>query len=78
VERPINLNSKNVYEIMVKGDIDLSRLTDFAELNVQTATITEEGHHPTLFRMTMDQAGLVGLLRRIHGLGMVLLSIRRV
>lgn len=78
MERPINLNSKNVYEIMVKGDIDLSRLTDFAELNVHTATITEERHHPALFRITTDQAGLVGLLRRIHGLGMVLLSIRRV
>ena len=78
MERPINLNSENVYEIMVKGDIDPSRLTAFAELDDQTLTVTVGGHQPTLFRITMDQAGLVGLIRRMHGLGMVLLSIRRV
>ncbi len=78
MEKSINLNSKSVYEIMVKGDIDLSRLTDFAELDVQTLTVTVGGHQPTLFRIAMDQTGLVGLIRRMHGLGMVLLSVRRV
>ena len=78
MEKPANLNSKNVYEIAVQGDIDLSWLTGFGEVDVQPEVIAARGHHRTLFRIATDQAGLVGLLRRIHGLGMVLFSISQV
>ncbi len=78
MEKPTGLNSENVYEIMVRGDIELSWLTGLAEVDVQTENITGSGHQPTPFRIVTDQAGLVGLIRRMHGLGIVLLSIRRV
>ncbi len=78
MDKPVNLNSENVYEITVKGDVDMSWLKDFAQVDVRTEIITGRGLQPTLFKVVADQAGLVGLVRRMHGLGIVLLSIRQV
>ncbi len=78
MEKPVNLNSQNVYEITVKGEVDVSWLIGFGEVDIQTEIITERGLQPTLFKVVTDQAGLVGLIRRMHGLGTVLLSIRQV
>ncbi len=78
MEKPVNLNSENVYEIMVGDDIDMSWLKDFAAADVRTEIIAERGPQPTLFKIVTYQAGLVGLIRRMHGLGIVLLSIRQV
>lgn len=74
--QPFNLNSENVYEITVWGEIDVSWLTDFGEVDVQTEIIAGRGHQTTLAKVVTDQAGLVGLIRRLHGLGVVLLSVR--
>jgi hypothetical protein len=78
VVKPINLNSKNVYEIVVRGEIDVTWLRGFGEVEVQTKIITGGEHQSTLSKIVTDQAVLVGLIRRMHGLGMVLLSIRQV
>jgi hypothetical protein len=78
VEQPISLNSENVYEITVRGEIDVSWLTGFGEVDVQTEIIAGGEHQSKLFKIVMDQAGLVGLIRRLHGLGIVLLSVRQV
>jgi hypothetical protein len=74
VEQPINLNSENTYEITVRGEIDVSWLTDFGD--VQTGVIAG-GHRAKRFKIVTDQAGLVGLIRRLHGLGVVLVSVRQ-
>ena len=75
--QPINLDSENVYEITVRGEIDVSWLTGFGEVDVQTEIIAGEEHQSTLSKIVTDQAGLVGLIRRLHGLGVVLVSIRQ-
>ncbi len=77
MEKPINLNSKNLYEIAVSGSIDPSWLTGFGEVDVQPEG-EGTGHHRTLFKIVTDQTGLVGLIRRMHGLGIVLLSVSQV
>lgn len=80
MEKPINLNSQNVYEIMVRGDIDMCWLKGFGEVQVQKEITSGTGNQltPFKFQIITDQAGLVGLIRRMHGLGIVLLSIRLV
>lgn len=78
MEKSINLNSKSVYEIAVIGSIDLSWVAGFGEVDVQPEAIEGRGHHRTLFRIITDQTGLVGLIRQMHGLGIVLLSISQV
>ena len=44
-----------------------------------TSTRIDDGEPPTtlLSGIFTDQAGLVGLIRRLHGLGVVLLSVER-
>jgi hypothetical protein len=76
VGQPLNLDSKNVYEITVRGEIDASWLTGFGAVDVQTE-ISAGGHQSTLAKIVTDQAGLVGLIRRLHGLGVVLVSVRQ-
>jgi hypothetical protein len=77
VEQLLNLNSQNVYEIKVRGKIEVSWLTGFDEVAVQTEIIAGGGHQSTLFKIVTDQAGLVGLIRRLHGLGVVLVSVQQ-
>jgi hypothetical protein len=78
VEQPFNLNSQNVYEITVRGEIDVSWLTGLSEVAVQTEIIARGSYQSTLFKIVTDQAGVVGLIRRLHGLGVVLVSVRQV
>jgi hypothetical protein len=77
VEQLINLDSENVYEITVRGEIDVSWLTGFGEVDIRSELIASGGHPSTLFTIITDQAGLVGLVRRLHGLGVVLVSVRQ-
>jgi hypothetical protein len=77
MRQPINLNSENAYEIRVRGEIDVSWLTDFGDVDVLTETIAGGEHQSTLSKIVTDQAGLVGLIRRLHGLGVVLVSVRQ-
>jgi hypothetical protein len=77
VEQPINLHAEQVYEITVKGEIDESWLTGFGEGDVQTEQLAGGGQHVTRSTLVTDQAGLVGLIRRLHGLGVVFVSVRQ-
>ena len=77
MEQPISLHSENVYEITVKGEINGSWLTGFGDVDVQTEQLAAGGQHVTHSRIVTDQAGLVGLIRRLHGLGVVLVSVRQ-
>ena len=77
MERPSNLHAEQVYEITVKGAINVSWLTGYGDVDVQTDNLAGGGHQFTLSKIVTDQAGLVGLIRRLHGLGVVFVSIRR-
>ncbi len=74
----ISLNSQNRYEIKVYGQPDDSWLSWFGEAKAHAEIWVDNSQVTTLANVIMDQAGLVGLIRRLHGLGIVLLSIRQV
>jgi hypothetical protein len=74
----ISLNSKNNYEIKVCGQLDDSWLGWIGEAKAHTETLEDNSQVTMLSNVVMDQAGLVGLIRRLHGLGIVLISIRQV
>jgi len=73
----ISLNSQNRYEIKVYGQVDDSWLGLFGEAKVHTEVSDDNGQVTTFSDVVMDQAGLVGLIRRLHGFGVVLISIRQ-
>jgi hypothetical protein len=74
----INLNSRNTYEIKIYGQPDASWLGWFGDAKAHVELSVENSSVTTFSNVIMDQAGLVGLIRRLHGLGIVLISIRQV
>ena len=72
----ISLNSQNRYEIKVYGQLDDSWLSRCSEAKVHTEVLADASRVTTFSDVVMDQAGLVGLIRRLHGVGVVLISIR--
>lgn len=78
MSQPIGLNSQNTYEIKIHGRLDDSWLDWFGEAKAHVETLVNDSQVTTFSDVVMDQAGLVGLIRRLHGLGIVLISIRRV
>jgi hypothetical protein len=76
VEQPINLHAEQVYEITVTGEINVSWFAGFGEGDVQTEHLAGGGQPCTRSTIVTDQAGLVGLIRRLHGLGVVVVSVR--
>ena len=74
--QPISLNSQNKYEIKVHSQLDDSLLDWFGEAKTNVETLTDDNQVTTFSNVVMDQAGLVGLIRRLHGHGIVLISVR--
>lgn len=74
----ITLNSQNCYEIKIQGQPNDAWLGWFEAAEVQAESLVNGTQVTTFSNVVMDQAGLVGLIRRLHGLGIVLLSIRQV
>ena len=74
----ISLNSQHRYEITVFGQPDASWLGWFGNANAHVERLVDASSVTTFSNVIMDQAGLVGLIRRLHGIGIVLLSIRQV
>ena len=72
----ISLNTKNRYEIKICGQLDDSCLEWFGEAKPTAKTMTGECQVTMFSDVVMDQAGLVGLIRRLHSIGIVLISIR--
>ncbi|MCE7988795.1 MAG: hypothetical protein DYG89_47170 [Caldilinea sp. CFX5] len=74
----IGLNSQNCYEIKIYGQPDDAWLAWFGAANVQAEILADDTQVTTFANVVMDQSGLVGLIRRLHGLGIVVLSVRQV
>lgn len=74
----ISLNSPCCYEIKVHGQLDAPLLDWFGEAKACVETLTDNSQVTTVSNVVMDQSGLVGLIRRLHGHGVVLISIRLV
>ena len=76
MSQAISLNSQNRYEIKVCGQPDDSWRGWFGEVKVHSEVLADSGPVTTFSDVVMDQAGLVGLIRRLHGYGIVLISVR--
>lgn len=60
------------YRIQIRGLLELEEINAMSPLQM---TLEKVEKHSTRFTVMTDQSGLVGLIRRLHGLGFVLLSI---
>ena len=78
MSQAISLNSQNKYEIKIYGQPDDSWLSWLGEGHAHAEVLAGDIQVTTFSNIVMDQAGLVGLIRRLHGLGIVLISIRQV
>ncbi len=72
----ISLNTQNTYEIRIHGQLDESWLNWFGEAKAQVETLADDNEITAISNVVMDQAGLVGLIRRLHGHGIVLVSVQ--
>ena len=69
-------NPATQYRIEVQGRVDVDWLQSFnatAEVIVDDARQMED---ITLLNVITDQAGIVGLVRKLHGLGMTILQLQ--
>jgi len=67
-------DSATHYRIEVRDRVDVEWLQSFdgsVEISVDETSPVEEF---TVLKMHTDQAGIVGLVRRLHGLGMTILQ----
>ncbi len=62
------------YRIEVRGRVEETAFNQTSPLQV---TVVQTGPAATHCTVCTDQAGLVGLIRRLHGQGFVLLSVTR-
>ncbi len=76
MSQSISLNSQNQYEIKIHGQPDDAWLGWFEGAEVHAEILADDTQVTTFSNVIMDQAGLVGLIRRLHGLGIVLISIQ--
>jgi hypothetical protein len=69
-----------IYQIEVRGPVDKSDLNAMSPLQITMVPADADEGHPnaaTLFTIHADQSGLIGLIRHLHGRGLVLLSLTR-
>lgn len=78
MSQPISLNSQNRYEIKIQGQMDDSWLSWLGDEKAYVEITNGDSQVTTFSNVMMDQAGLVGLIRRLHGLGVVLISVRQI
>lgn len=65
-------NASTRYRIEVQGRVDVEWLQSF-DRSVEIAMDTEgQQEGVTVLAVRTDQAGMVGLVRRLHGLGVVI------
>lgn len=72
-----HLDERTRYTITVEGPIDPNLADWCGPLTIATAPGPDEGTVTTLSGINADQAGLVGIIRHLHGLGIVLLTVER-
>lgn len=61
------------YQIEVRGQVDENELNATGPIQM---TVVRGDAALTLFTVCTDQSGLVGLIRHLHGRGLVLLSVK--
>jgi hypothetical protein len=69
------MNDLCTYYIQLRGQVDEGEINVLSPLEMRMERVDQAA---TLFGVCTDQSGLIGLLRRLHGLGLVFLSVNRV
>jgi hypothetical protein len=64
------------YRIEVRGRVDADWLQRFDISAEIIADTTRQMEDITVFDMHTDQSGIVGLVRKLHGLGMTILQLQ--
>jgi len=73
-KQKLTLDRPVTYQIKVPGHLD-EMWSDWAENMTITIDSNEEGMPITVLTGTVDQAALLGLLRRLYSLGLPLISV---
>jgi len=68
------MNTVCTYHIQIDGQVAEDEINAMSPFQMTTERIDTAA---TLFRVCTDQSGLIGLLRHLHGRGLVLLSVHR-
>lgn len=74
------MNDLCTYHIQLRGQVDAGHINATGPLQITVAQMEADKKYPhtgTLITVCTDQSGLVGLLRHLHGLGFVLVSVIR-
>ena len=69
------MNDIGTYLIQLRGQVEEGEINTMSPLQM---TMERGDTAATVFTVRTDQSGLIGLLRHLHGLGLVLVSVRRV
>ena len=69
-------DSATHYRIEVRGRVDVDWLQRFNSSAEVTLDATRQMEDITVLDMHTDQAGIVGLVHRLHGLGMTILQLQ--
>lgn len=69
------MNDTCIYRIELRGQVDEREINMMSPIQV---TVEPAGGGATPLTTCTDQAGLIGLLRHLHGLGFVVLAMTRV
>jgi hypothetical protein len=68
-------DSATHYRIEVRGRVDVEWLQSFVYSAEIIVDETRQLETTTVLHVHTDQAGIVGLVRRLHGLGMTILQV---
>jgi hypothetical protein len=66
------LSGIRTYTLTLRGDLDANFASNFCP---PETTLTYDVNTLTLANLRLDQSGLIGLLRQLHNLGCVILSL---
>ena len=68
------MNNISTYLIEVRGRLEEEDVNTMSPLKLSVEWVGQEA---TLLTVRTDQSGLIGLMRHLHGLGFVFLSMKR-
>jgi len=68
------MDDRCTYQIEVRDQVDEQDINALSPLHI---TVVRAEPASMLFYVEADQSGLIGLLRHLHGRGLVLLSVHR-
>ena len=62
------------YQIEIQGQVDVHDLNTISPLKMELTRVDQNG---TQFKICTDQSGLIGLMRYLHGMGLIFSSLQR-